>query len=93
MREQAFDTTQHASFTRRGKGQPSHLAIMCGSCPARPSRRIACRKRGTIESVIRSAAIDNDEGAVARTVGVKCALLACRDPDDRDLAGLCRLAA
>jgi hypothetical protein len=66
--------TNAPPFTLRVKGQPSHLAIMCGSCPARPSLRLPyylLGKRGTIESIIRSVAIDNDEGTVARTAESK----------------------
>jgi hypothetical protein len=53
--------TNALSFTLRVKGQASHHRM--------PFYLLG--KQGTIESVIRSAAIDNDEGAVARTAESK----------------------
>jgi hypothetical protein len=76
MREQAFDADQRAVIYAPGEGPTftpgDHVRILSRT-PVAPHRLpfYLLGKRGTIESVIRSAVIDNHEGAVAGTAESK----------------------
>ena len=48
-------------------------------------------KTGVVEAVIEPSGVDNEEEAYGRNAGIEAPLLPHRGPDDRDLAGLCRL--
>ena len=74
MRPQAFDADQRAIVYAPGEGRiftpGDHVRILVPHAHRTASHAVQFPKRGT-ESVIRSAAIDNDEVAVARTAESK----------------------